>query len=1194
AQSVIPALDGTGTVVTQEGRRFDIGEGSLSADGDNLFHSFQNFQPNNGEIVNFLAEPSIQNIFTRIVSGNPAVIDGLLQISDSQANLFLLNPAGVILGPNARLNLPASLTLTTADGIGFEDGWFSAVGSNHYAALVGDPTAFAFTQAQPGVLLNEGALTLAPGQSLTLLGGTVINTGELSTPGGNITITAVPGEQIVRISQAGRLLDLEIAEHTSQPSTVGLNAPRFTPLMLPTLLTNGDMGHATRLVANADGTVSLTNSTLAIPTQPGTAIVAGAINVSNPRVSEAGVSNADVSNTGGNIAVLGNQVGILEAHLEASGLSGGGNILVGGDYQGQGLTPRATQTFIGEAVAIAADAQIEGNGGRIIVWADNTTQFWGQVSATGGLNSGAGGFVEISGKENLIFRGSVDVTAADGVSALGTLLLDPDNIQIIDGVMTGDDGELADNQILAGDGSGDFTLSEGVLENLLSSANVELQANDNIVVNDLSDNQLTFTPGPGSITWTADADQNGIGDITMLDTNDTISAVGHPVQFSGVNLRLGNVTTASETAGNLTLQANQTIDTGNLTTQSDAGTGGNVSITAGDSITTGNILTDGQASSGDVNITSTNATIATGDILTESTNGVSGNVSLSSANGTTTGLVTANQVNNDGISLDESDPLVDEFDDFDDDFESFDDDAEAFDEDFDGFENEFDEFDDDFEDADGDAVGFRDDAEDFEEDNDGFDDDDDDFDDDDDDFEEDDDDDDFEEDDDGFDDDDDGFDDDDFEEAPDQVFRTVLSGNNARNALRVVEIQRNQEFSTYFGRDLGATELTPPQIQRLLTQVYSQTGNQSVIVYVKAPKPVASPPEPTSSEQSASPLELMVFTASGDPVSLTIPDVSRAELFQTIGQFRSTLITSARRDSKSYLASAQQLYQWLIKPLEDELGPNAIDTVLFSMDSGLRSLPMAALHDGQQFLIEKYSVGMMPSLGLLDTQYQPLEDVQVLAMGASVFSALQPLPAVPTELEIISQLWSSQGFLNETFTRQNLIQQQQQTPFQIIHLATHAEFNPGNIDNSYIQLWNEQLNLRDIHTLGWDTPAVDLLVLSACRTAVGNTEAELGFAGLAVASGVKSAMASLWAVNDVGTLALMGEFYDQLRNTRGKSEALRAAQLAMIKGDTRIESGQLLSGRSPLPLPPELANLGDVDFSHPYYWSGFTLIGSPW
>ncbi|ESA32856.1 filamentous hemagglutinin family n-terminal domain protein [Leptolyngbya sp. Heron Island J] len=1162
AQSVTPAQDGTGTIVNHHGQRIDIEAGSPSANGENLFHSFHTFTPGSGEIVNFLAEPTIQSIFARVVGGNPAIIDGLLQISNSQASLFLMNPAGVIFGPNATLNLPAGLTVTTADRIGFDEQWFNAVGSNEYTALVGRPHAFAFTQPQPGAVLNQGRLSLGPAQTLTLLGGTVINTGELSAPGGQITIATVTGEQMVQIHQDGLLLNLEIAG----PLDDGTELPSITPLSLPELLTYGDFNNANQLVANEDGTVSLWGSNIAIPTAPGTAIAAGTLTV----------ANTTPAGTGGTMAILGEQVGLLNAELDASGTNGGGAIFIGGDYQGQGTMPQATHTFVGEDVAIAANANTDGSGGQVIVWADHTTEFWGQVSATGGLNTGNGGFVEISGKENLIFRGDVDVTASAPNGILGTLLLDPDDIRIVNGTGGLNDNELADNQILFGDGTGTFTLSENALESLMGNANIELQANNNIILENLADNQLTLAPGTGSITWTADADGNGIGDITMADTNDTISAAGRDVKFLGENLQLGTITTTAETSGSLTLQANRSINAGNLITQSDQGTGGNVTVTAGDNLTIGNILTAGPTKSGNVNITNTNTNISTniGNILTEANNGVSGTVTLSGAGGEL-GNVTGTLVTDDSF-VDNSNDFDDDLDRIDEDVE---DDLETVDEDVDGFADEFDETDDSlisFEDEFDDDGEFETDFEDNGELEDGefengneFDDE----------FEEDDEfDDEFEE-------------DDELDELPNQVVRTSLRDNNANRALTAFEAQRAQEFSNYFGRDLNATELSPSQLQQLLTQVQTQTDNRSVIVYVKAPK---SPS--IGAATSASSLELLIFTASAEPVSLTIPNVSRDELFQTIGQFRSTLITSVRRGSKSYLKPAQQLYQWLIKPIEDELGKNAIDTILFSMDSGLRSLPIAALHDGQQFLVEKYSVGMMPSLGLVNTQYQPLDGSQVLAMGASDFSVLQPLPAVPIEIDVINQLWSGQRFLNETFTRQNLVQQQQQTPFQIIHLATHAEFKPGAVDNSYIQLWNEQLNLDDIHTLGWDRPVVDLLVLSACRTAVGNPDAELGFAGLAVASGVKSAMASLWTVDDVGTLALMSEFYHQLRDTPIKSGALRAAQLALLNSETRIESGQLQSGatRQAIALPPEIAIAGDVDFSHPYYWSGFTMIGSPW
>ena len=120
------------------------------------------------------------------------------------------------------------------------------------------------------------------------------------------------------------------------------------------------------------------------------------------------------------------------------------------------------------------------------------------------------------------------------------------------------------------------------------------------------------------------------------------------------------------------------------------------------------------------------------------------------------------------------------------------------------------------------------------------------------------------------------------------------------------------------------------------------------------------------------------------------------------------------------------------------------------------------------------------------------------------------------------------------------------------------------------------------------------MVLSACRTALGNEDAELGFAGLAIQAGVKTAIASLWKVDDVGTAGLMTQFYTSLQTEPIKAEALRQAQLAMIRGDIQVENGQLLWSGGALPLPDDLAQIDSSLFSHPYFWASFTTIGSPW
>jgi CHAT domain-containing protein len=237
----------------------------------------------------------------------------------------------------------------------------------------------------------------------------------------------------------------------------------------------------------------------------------------------------------------------------------------------------------------------------------------------------------------------------------------------------------------------------------------------------------------------------------------------------------------------------------------------------------------------------------------------------------------------------------------------------------------------------------------------------------------------------------------------------------------------------------------------------------------------------------------------------------------------------------------------------------------------------------------------MPSFSLTDTRYTNLKNSHVLAMGASNFTNQKSLPAVPVELSAItSNLWPGKVLLNEALTIENLRSQRDSEPFSIIHLATHAMFLPGEPGNSYIQLWDTQLRLNQMQQLGWNDPPVELLVLSACKTAQGNTEVELGFAGLSVQAGVKSALASLWFVSDEGTMALMTKFYQELKQAPIKAEALRRTQVAMLKGEVRLEDGKLVTPGMVMPLPPELAQLGNQNLSHPKFWSAFTMIGNPW
>ncbi len=397
-----------------------------------------------------------------------------------------------------------------------------------------------------------------------------------------------------------------------------------------------------------------------------------------------------------------------------------------------------------------------------------------------------------------------------------------------------------------------------------------------------------------------------------------------------------------------------------------------------------------------------------------------------------------------------------------------------------------------------------------------------------------------------------------------------------------VDQRRDREFSNYFGRNIAAKQINASGIRETLSSV-THLGINSVILYVSAQDRY---------------LELKLFLPNGKSVVRSI-EINRDTVLEVVKEFTNQVRKPTNLNNHDYLNNAKKLYDWLITPLEKELQQNNINTIIFSMDTGLRGLPLAALYDGENFLVEKYAFSLVPSFSLTDTKYVGLKNAQVLAMGASEFPrdiAQSPLPSVPIELSnIITKIWSGQSFLNQDFTLANLQEQQAKGGFQIIHLATHGEFHPGGAKNSYIQFWDQKLRIDQLRQLNLSDPQVELLVLSACTTAIGDEDAELGFAGLAVQAGVKSALASLWYVSDTGTLALMTEFYRQLKIKPIKAEALRQAQLALLYKQVRLEEGAVRSdtGRSTIDLP-NIAYAGDRPLSHPYYWAAFTMIGSPW
>lgn len=408
----------------------------------------------------------------------------------------------------------------------------------------------------------------------------------------------------------------------------------------------------------------------------------------------------------------------------------------------------------------------------------------------------------------------------------------------------------------------------------------------------------------------------------------------------------------------------------------------------------------------------------------------------------------------------------------------------------------------------------------------------------------------------------------------------ALDQGKVSAAVPLIEQTWENDFENYFKEKFSTQPMTVKDIADTLGKIAIQTRKKPALLYM-VPRP----------EQ----LELVLIMPEGKPIHKSVFEAKRKALMNQVQELTASVISPVRRNTKRYLPAAQQLYQWMIAPLEADLKSQSIDTLLFCVGTGLRTLPMAALHDGQQFLVEKYSFSRIPAFGLTDTIYGDLRNSQVLAMGASEFKDQDPLPAVPVELSaILKNLWQGKTFLNEDFTLANLQAQQASQPYRIIHLATHAIFQPGAPNNSYVQFWDTKLTLDKMRQLRWNYPPIELLVLSACKTAIGDEQAELGFAGLAVQAQVKSAVASLWDVSDEGTLALMAEFYRNLKTAPIKAEALRQAQIAMLKGQVRIVEGHLQSPGVNIVLPPALRGLENEDLSLPYYWAPFTVVGSPW
>lgn len=325
-------------------------------------------------------------------------------------------------------------------------------------------------------------------------------------------------------------------------------------------------------------------------------------------------------------------------------------------------------------------------------------------------------------------------------------------------------------------------------------------------------------------------------------------------------------------------------------------------------------------------------------------------------------------------------------------------------------------------------------------------------------------------------------------------------------------------------------------------------------------------------------LEVIVSFPNSFVLRYQIP-IPKKSIIHSIDVLQTSLYESPIAYTKEgILSEAQKIYQWLIEPAAPYLESNKIETLVFVLDGAFRNIPMAVLHDGHQYLIEKYQLALTPGLQLLDPKKIPQETIKILAAGRSKFQDLPPIPGlnnldeVPDELNKISQQLPAQQLLNEAFTKVAIQKQINSAQFPIVHIATHGNFS-SKAEDTYLVLWNEQVNVNELDTLlrindFTQKQEMQLLVLSACQTATGDERAALGMAGVALKAGARTTLATLWNVQDESTAQVMVRFYQELKNPNiNKAEALRRAQLVLLNSE-------------------------EHQFQNPHYWAPFVLIGN--
>lgn len=309
----------------------------------------------------------------------------------------------------------------------------------------------------------------------------------------------------------------------------------------------------------------------------------------------------------------------------------------------------------------------------------------------------------------------------------------------------------------------------------------------------------------------------------------------------------------------------------------------------------------------------------------------------------------------------------------------------------------------------------------------------------------------------------------------------------------------------------------------------------------------------------------------------------RSEVNSTISSFRQGLIENRLAIDDYDLSQGKILYDWLIRPFETDLQEQKINTLVFVQDGLFRTIPMSALYDGKQYLVENYAIAMTPSLSLVPPESNQRSKERALILGVTQPTVIDQqnfdkLINVPLEVAQVQLNFASHTLLlDEAFNRENLEKELNESDYKVIHVATHAQFGTIPDDTFLVIGNNNKLTIKELEKvlrqLGGDSQTIELLALTACQTAEGDDRSSLGLAGVAVQAGVKSVLASLWSIPDESTLELITNFYQNLaKNNVTKAEALREAQIALIRAKQNDQIND--------------------QYDNPTYWAPFILIGN--